>query len=340
MVRSDFIIKYNPETDTTTDISYKILYSIFIKRRIKAKKPAITFIGGDSGEGKSLTVIALQTALLKLQGLDIKEYLNVINVYTPLQYPEKLDRLLFDKKYKKINMIGIHEARDVIKAKDWNNFVTQAVADVNAQSRSIKRLIVFIISQFIRDITTDIRYTLNFYCTVWRPVEKKARLYINVMWKDDTDLEKPKLRKRRLSGFLVYPNGKYKRYKPDYIEITKPPKEIIEAFEKADKAAKASIIKSKLNKLIKAIEANLGIENKKTDLMLEYYSKNYNNLKQIAKVNKAGKWKLNKDFKEMHSLTSSEALEFQALLNARLQKEQLDKLEISEKLTGEPDEQI
>lgn len=319
MVISDFVVKYNPATETAEDVAHKIIYSIFIKRRIKARKPAVVFVGGDSGEGKSYSVIALQKILLEMQGVDIRKCLNIINVYTPLEYPQKLDKILFDKEFKKVNIIAVHEARDVVKAKEWNSFVTQAVADVNAQSRSIKRLIVFITSQFIRDITTDIRYTLNYYCIVKRPIGSKARIYINIIWKDDRDLEKPKIRKRKLTGYLVYPNGRYKKYIPKYLEVTMPAKELREVFEQADRNAKEKIIKSKLNRLIKNIEASIGVESENVSKMVEFYAKNPENISSIGKrVASTNKWKVKKEFKEMHKLSKEEAAEFELLLNKKL----------------------
>ena len=195
---------------------------------------------------------------MEIQGLDIMDYVDVMNVYTPLEYSTKLNKILFYKAYKKANIFCIHEARTVVKAKLWHGFLAQAISDINAMSRSIKRICTIIISQFIRDITADTRYTLNLYCKISRPLGKPARLYINVMWKDDRDLEKPKLRKRKLSGYLIYPNGKYQRFIPKYFEMKKPSKAIIELFEKADKEGKTKIIRRKQDEVLKELKNDLG----------------------------------------------------------------------------------
>lgn len=319
MAFCDFVVRYDPETDSMEEVTKRILYSIYIKR-LKAHKPAITFIGGDSGEGKSWTVLRFEQLLLEIQGIDILSYVNAINIYTPLQYPEKMDKLLFDKELKKVNIIGMHEAREVVKAKMWQNFLPQAVADVNAMSRTVKRMALFIISQFIRDITNDIRYTLNYYAIVRRPKGKPARLYFNVLWKDDRDLEKPKLRKRKLSGYLVYPNGDYKRYVPSYFEMSKPPAEIIKAFEKADTEAKVGIIKNKLQKMIDELKTDIGEQSNKVTEMLKFYQSNPDSRNLIGRIYRS-RWRLKKEAREMHNLSREEALTFEREMGIWLKQE-------------------
>lgn len=313
MAYCDFVVKYNPEVDTQEELTKRIMYSVFIKR-IKSKKPVVIFIAGDSGEGKSYGGLKLEEVLCEVQGFDMTQYLHDINVYTPLQYPQKLNRLLFDKELKKVNIICMHEAREVVKAKLWHSFLNQSIGDINAMSRTVKRLIVIIISQFIRDIDTNIRYTLNYYAVMRRPKNKPSRMYLNVLWKDDRDLEKPHLRKRKLSGYLLLPNGKYKRHIPRYFEMSKPKKQNVELFEKADYESKASIIKKKINNLIKEMEADIGKENNKINLMVDWYLKHPENLRLIGNRNKRG-WKLKTEIKEMHDLTDFEKLEFEKKLN-------------------------
>lgn len=318
MAYCDFVVKYDPKKDTLRDISRRIIYSVFIGR-VRNNKPCVIFLGGESGDGKSFTGLTLQSEMMLAQGVDPKKYVSAMNIYTPLQYPEKINALLFDKELKKVNVLCVHEAREVVKAKLWASFLTQSIADVNAMSRSIKRLVIIIISQFIRDITTDMRYTLNYYCKVIRPKGRKARLYINVLWKDDSDLEKPKLRKRKLSGYLVYPNGVYKRYVPQYIELNKPDPEIVAQFEKDDYDSKAGIIKKKLSKLIKEMQADIGEQSNKVASMVEWYSTRSENIDLIGKRYK-GKLRVSKDFKDLHDMTVVEVKEFETKINEALIK--------------------
>lgn len=317
MGNQDFAVKYDPEKDSWDDVTKRIFYSLFIKRH-KAKKPTITFIGADSGEGKSMTYVKMAQMLLSIQGLNIRDFMDDINIYSPVEYPKKIEALLFDERLKKVNMVGIHEARDLINAKDYQNYLARTIADINAQSRSVKRLMIFIVSQFIRDITTDVRYTLTYYCKIHRPLGRKARLRIFKLWKDDRDLEKPKLRKKRIMGYLIMPDGSYRRYCPTYIEVSLPPKDIVEQFEKADTAAKSSILRRKIDKLVKEIESDLDLDNEKLDKMVSFYTTNQDSLKLIGRRGKRG-FKLNSEFKKMHDLTKQEQKDFKELLDKKLQ---------------------
>jgi len=328
MVVPDFFIKYDPKIHDSDYIARRILFTI-ITKRLKAHKPAVMFISGDSGEGKSLAALKVQEVLCEILGLNLIDVLEDINVFTPLEYPKKLDILLhpktkgFEKEREKMlkiaNILCVHEARTLITAKMWHNFVNQAIGDVNAMSRKIKPMCFMIISQFIRDISTDIRYTLNYYCKVTRPLQGKSKLYINVMWKDDRDLEKPKLRRRTLKGYLVYPSGKHRLFTPKYIELKKPSKDVEDLFDKLDFDSKGKIIHQKMEKMIKEMETQVGSDNKKVPAMVDWYIKNHEQLLLIGKYGKRG-FKPKKEIKDMHDLTSDEFKDFTTLLNNKMKE--------------------
>lgn len=328
MAFCDFVVRYDPDKEAPEVLTDRILYALVIKR-LKHHKPAVLFLCGESGEGKSFTGIRLQEKLLELQGLNLRDVLSDINVYVPIEYPQKLQKLLFPSKnekdkarakiLKKTNIICMHEAREVVRAKNWQSFLNQAIGDVNAQSRSIKRLCIMVVSQSIRDISTNIRYTLNYYCKVRRPLGKPARLYINVLWKDDRDLEKIKLRKRKLSGYIVGPDGRYRRYVPQYFIMSKPSKENVKEFEAQDLKAKMFSLRMKIRKLIKNMEDDMDIPAKKIDSMVDFYTKNTESLNLIGR-RRGNNWFVKKDVREMHDLSDDELKLFQEKLNKSLQK--------------------
>ena len=335
-MQSDFIIRYDPKTETQQDILKKIIKSLFINR-LSIRKPVICFIGGDSGEAKSSTAVKLMQIILSLQGQDIREYMtkedDVLNVYTPIQYPQKLQKILNEKKYKHINCIAIHESRDIIKAKMWHTFVATAIADVNAQIRQIKPLAIFIVSQFIRDITAEIRYTLTYYMTCYRNMDgRSATLHFYRMYKDDRDLENPKLKKRSFRGIIVYPDGTRRPYIFNNLRFTPPPKDLQDIFDTNDLAAKEKIIKGRLERLIKEMSLELQVGNPKIDAMIKYYSENPDSLRMIGrKAHK--KWKLKPEVVQMHDLNTTEFKEFEKGLNEALKNAQFkvtEKLEYAE----------
>lgn len=323
----DFCVKYDPNKDTSEDLSRRILYSLFVQP-IKQKKPRVIFISGDSGEGKSYSAIRLQELLCEIQNVDPLTNFESMNVFTPLEYPKKLDALLHDRKLKKVNILCMHEAREIIRAKNWHNFLTQAIADVNAMSRSVKRICFIIISQFIRDITSDVRYTLNYYCKMSR-TNKETRMYIQRVWKDDRDLEKPKLRKRKIFGFVVYPDGRRRRIRPSYLIIKKPNPELVKKFDELDTAAKSAIIRRKVNRLIADMEMELQGENKKIVDMATWYLSNPDKMLGIGKM-RGDKFVLDKKFNEMHDLNDKEKKEFVKILEQEMKKKGIIDKENSE----------
>lgn len=313
----DFLVKWDENPEIVTK---RILKSIILNR-LRNRKPAIMFISGDSGEGKSYSALRLQELLFEIEGLKLTDYLEACNVFYPIEYPKKLDALLFNKELRPVKILCMHEARTVIKAKLWYSFLNQAISDVNAMSRSVKRLCIMVISQFIRDISTDIRYTLNYYIKVHRPGGGKARLQIYVMWKDDRDLENPKLKKRRLTGYLIMPNGRHRRFTPLYLELNKPSEEAQELFEKLDTESKSTLLKRKMDKLIDEMEKEMGVETNKINKMVDHYMKNDETLMLIAK-RKGRRWILTKEAQQMHALQNNELKEFEEKLNLAFKKKQ------------------
>jgi len=313
----DFLVKFDPAVDSSEDLTKRILYSLFVMP-IKQKKPRVIFVSGDSGEGKSYAAIRLQEILCEIQGVDPIANFEAMNVFTPLEYARKLDALLHDKKLKKVNILTVHEARELIRAKNWHSFLSQAIADVNAMSRSIKRLCFIIISQFIRDIAPDIRYTLHYYVAMKRN-GSDTRMYLSRVWKDDRDLEKPRLRKRKIFGYVVYPNGKRRKIRPNYLIIRKPNPILTDMMDKLDTEAKASIIRRKLNRLVADLEMDLQGENKKIVDMVAFYIAKPDKMLGIGKV-VGDQFKLDKKFKEMHDLNKVETGEFVKMLEQEMRK--------------------
>lgn len=309
MAFCDFVVKFNPEVDTAEDVAKRIIYSVWVKR-IHHNKPVTIFLGGDSGEGKSMTAVKLQETIGEMVGFDAQAHLAAMNVMTPLEYPQKLEALLHDKALKKVNIITIHEAREVVRAKNWQSFMVQAIADVNQQARQIKPLMTVVVSQFIRDISADMRYTLQFYCIARRPKGKKTRLYINVLWKDDRDLEKPRLRKRKLSGYLKYPDGRMQRFVPTFLEMSLPSKESQEALKRLDREAKVDIVRGKMQRLVDEMKAEANLRTDKVKAMLEFYGKNQEQLSSIGKRYR-GSWRMTPEARTMHGIDIAEAKRFE-----------------------------
>lgn len=321
--RCDFRVRIDPAIDTQESITKKIFYSLFIENRLRADKPCVIFIGGDSGEGKSSATLRFQEILSEIQGWPLAPYLADLNIVSPLEYATKMDNLMDAEKcprLKKQNVVTFHEARLIVSSKKWQDFLTQAVNEVNTLSRAIKPMLTLIVSQFVRDITTDTRYTLQFYGTVSRSAGKSAKLYLRRVWKDDRDIDNPKLRKRKISGYLIYPDGKHQRYIIPYFSMSKPSKEVAEEFHKMDIAAKAPILRQRLEKMTQAMQSELGMKNTRIEGMLDWVG---NDTEKIASMGKLwhGKWRMKKESASMLGLSKTEIKDFEERLHQKLKQE-------------------
>lgn len=317
----DFVVYHDETEESPRDLALKIFYSVFIVR-IQENMPCTIFINGNSGTGKSISGgLKMQQILMMLQGItDIKPYLDVMNVYTPFEYPQKIQKLLFDKDFKDINIICIHESRELVNAKKWQDFLTQSVASVNAMSRSVKRMITIFISQFIRDVSNDIRNTLDFYITMTRPRGMKSRMTIYKFWKDDRDPDRPRLCKRRLFGYIVNPKtGVRTPFCPTHFEIDMPEREIVETFELQDRLAKTEIIKKKTDKLINEMKRDIGIDVDRIDELVKYYSADPMRLAIIGR-NTPGGFKVRPDTQKLHDMSNAHFKKFEVNLLKSLEK--------------------
>jgi ABC-type dipeptide/oligopeptide/nickel transport system ATPase component len=267
-ITPDFVVKYDPKTETQEDLSRRI-WKVLVNKRMHGKKPTVIGVFGGSGEGKSHTALTIQKMTMENEGVEFKRYIEDINVYTPIQYPTKINKLLYDKSLKDVNCICMHEAREIISANNWRSFLNQAIGDVNAMSRVIKRLCIIIVSQSIRDISQNIRLTLTYYCTVNRGFGKRVSLKIYKIYVDESDLDNPKLKKRNIRGVVILPDGSRKLLFPTF-EFKDIDKDIADIFDTADFEAKSHIFKNKIKKLIDEMKKEIGDTNERVDEVVKY----------------------------------------------------------------------
>lgn len=312
----DFSVRWDRRTDSGTDLIKKIIYSIIV-RRLKSKKPVTIGIFGGSGEGKSWAALRIQEIVLEIYGFALRDYLKNINVYVPPEYPKKIDGILYDKKLRKINMLCVHESRELVKAKMWNSWLNETISDVNAVSRSVKRICFIFISQYVKDVDPKVRRTLNYYIKCKRPTGEKTRLDINILYEDDADIEKPRIKKRGLRGYVTDNNGRRRLWVPKYIEVAKPSKEITEEFEAQEYEAKGMILRHKIEKLIAQMNIEYGQESPKVEAMVEHYINNPESMRLIGKFSR-GKWKASPNFKRMHELSEMDCELFLTRLTEKM----------------------
>jgi len=314
----DFIIDYD---DNSKVMGENILQNITVNR-LKANKPCIIFIGGDSGEGKSSLGLKIVDAVNKKYNINTVDVLNDVVVYLPVEYLKKLDNILHWKKkgredLKDVHVLMVDEAREVVRARDWYTFINRAIADCNAMSRRIKPLVLIIISQFIKDIDSAIRYTLTYYVECQRPLSGRTRVTFERIWKNTYDLERPKLCKRPLVGFVKSGNSMSKFY-PRF-EANMPSREIWKKYDEENFRAKSVILRKRMEETINKMEKQINVFDRVASLV-KFFMENPDQVTNIVDT-RYKNFRLHKDFKKRYDLTKTETEEFKDRLEAEMKKQ-------------------
>lgn len=284
--------------------------------RIKANKPCIVFIAGDSGEGKSETALKLGEIIAQAESTDIETFLTKQVIYTPFEYAEKFKWMMFSKEAKKKHILIFMEARELIKAKLWYDLINQSISDVNALSRTIKPIIFILTSQDTDDIIKDVRKTINYYGWVSRPAGEHVRLSLYKLWKNRF-IENPKTRQKTLKGLVRQPDGSFKSIEISRFFITRPSKELRDRFKILDRKAKTDIILKKLEVMQMIIEREKP-KFTKLEQLVETVMREQSLMNYVVKRTRAGGIKVRPEFKELYGLSVQELKEFQKILLNKL----------------------
>jgi len=307
--RLDFWVNHD-EDNSKQAIS--ILDYAFIER-IRRHKQTVLVLTGDPGEAKSSISQALTEKLLAYKGIDYAPFVNDVTVYTPLEFPEKENKLLYDKRLKDISIMIIDEARLVVKAKNWHEFLNQAIADVFALQRRVKQLFLIIVTQDLDDVDKDVRRLITFWGECYRPLHGPAELHLSKFYKDTSKPAKIELKKRALRGMVVYPDGRQKLDFPSQFIFKMPSKQVWETYDKENYKAKGAIIKKRLAALVEKLTKQYGQEQKsRSSVLLKHFMKpeKYQELMFHFKITQKGKYKLKDGAAEVLGLTKEDIPEF------------------------------
>jgi len=298
-------------TTNQQKLAVKILDYTFLER-IRRFKQTVLVLTGDPGEAKSSISQALTEKLLENKGMDYTPYVNNVTVYTPLEFPEKEHDLLYNKKYKHIPIMIIDEARLVVKAKNWHEFLNQTIADVFALQRRVKRIFLIIVTQDLDDIDKDIRRLVTYWGECYRPLHGPAELHISKFYKDTSKPAKIELKKRALRGIIEYPDGRRQLDFPSTFIFKMPSKQIWDTYDKENYKAKGAIIKKRLNDFVEKMKKQYGQEKSRTDVLLKHYltPEKYSQLMFHFHVTKKGNYKLKPNAMKVLGLRKDEIEEF------------------------------
>lgn len=333
---TDFTIA-NAEKYTPEQLTREIFKHIFVNR-IKANKPCVIVLTGQSGEGKSWDALKIGEVIGELSGFNFTQHLSDCFVYTPLEYPTKMKRLLEAPELKQINLCTLDEARNVVSARTWQSFANQAIADIQATSRAVKPIITILITQSMGDIDLKMRKAVQYYAVCTRPIGKQARMRLYTLWTDDRDLGNITLRKRRVKGYLIM-NGRYVAFRPKEFIFSVPSKETTTKYEEESFKAKAKLIKYKLDQLLAEMQKEYKGLFSRVNAAVEFYMSHPQQLEEITKKVR-GKIKLSPDAKAMLGFTDNELSEFETKIKEAIVKMSMSSMDAQEKKVAEESKEL
>lgn len=307
----DFVVEW---CDDPFELSARILYALFVQP-LKGNMPCIVVCVAKSGRGKSYSVISMMDAIYTLMGIDLREYLTKSIIFNPIEYGEKTKALLYERSLKDLVFAQLDEARDLIGAKNWQKFINRVVPDVQATSRTIKPLTFFIVTQSILDVTKDVRRQIDYYAVFSRKKHGPAKMKLYEIYIDDRDVERPKLKKRRVYG-IIRKDGIPLRTFPVFV-FKRPRKELVDQYEPLNFEYKTAYIRRRLEELMQSLKKSLTTETEKVEAMVGFYVSNPNYLGNIVKM-RGQKLHLVKDIRKLHDLTEVEEKMFKEKLEKRL----------------------
>ena len=304
-----------------------ILINLFIKK-IKAGMPLFISIVGKSSSGKSAFSILIQDIMYRANNLDYIDYVEQTILIKPDQYSKKVKEML-DKKnkhMKKAFTLQTDEAKFLINSESWGSFRNKAIRTITATSRAIKPIIFIIIAQLMRDIDKATRLSLDYYFEISRSPGVSPRVIPYVLYEDTTDIEKVKIKKRRLQAVIVYPNGTRKKVLPVF-RPKMPRKELYGKYNSFEVTSKQEEIFKLLDELDRDIEKLSGDYSAKVKEFAAHLIANPVELEKLGQF-KRGKWKVSKETMKKYNYTSNQIKLVEELIQKKFNEKNKESMEV------------
>lgn len=296
----------------------KEILKVLTLHRIKGNKPCIIFIEGKSGEGKTVASVKLIEVIRGFVEQQLNETLDIEKqyVYTPFEYPDKLEWILKSPEAKDKHVLVFGEARNLVKAKTWFSVINQSIGDINAMSRGIKPLIFIVISQNIKDIEKDTRFTIDYQVKCSRVIGQNSKIrWYRVFMTDN--IENPRLRKRRVTGTIIL-DGKSYKITLKTITVTMPNKELMEQVDSLDREHKLKIIMKKLDKMRKVLRKELP-RGTRLEEIADNIIKEQGALNLVIRRGKGGTMKVRREIQKVYDFSEQDFRDFEKILREKLQ---------------------
>lgn len=301
-----------------------VLNHLFI-RRIKAGIPVFIAIVGRSSSGKSAFSILMQDILYKVRGLDYMDYVEDTILIQPSQYSKKVKEILDkkNKKMKKAFTLQTDEAKFLINSESWASFRNKAIRTITATSRAIKPLLFLVIAQLMRDIDKPTRMSLDYYFEIKRVPGQPPKVTPYVLYEDTDDIEKVKVKKRRLQVVVVYPNGARRKVLPIF-RPRMPRPELYGKYNAFEVKAKQEEIFKLLDDLDKDIEKLSGDYSAKVKEFAQHLIDNPAELEKLGEF-KRGKWRMTKDSMTKYNYTRNQFQMIEEIIHKKFSEDTTQK---------------
>jgi hypothetical protein len=205
-------------------------------------------------------------------------------------------------------------------SKDWANITNRAVNFINNMSRAIKPLLIIIIAQSLKQVDSQLRQTVNFYMPVRRSYNKPAKAKLYKFYINERDLEKPKLQKQLVRGYIVN-NGQKEYIELTDIEFPKVRQCIWDIYKKDMIDSKSKLLEAEFDKLANAlIDKNEDKHQERINNLTKFLWSNKYILSNFAKFSRK-KWSLKNEFVDNFMVTDSEKKQIETQLKEKVNKE-------------------
>lgn len=301
-----------------------IIIQLFLKK-IKAGMPIFIALVGKSSSGKSFFGMLIQDILYRAIGEDYVTHLKRSMLLKPDKIVPQVKEILDGKidNSKKTFTLQTDEAKFIIGSQHWNSFRNKAIRTITATSRSIKPMIFIVVAQLMRDIDKSTRLSLDYYFEIKRSPQGRPTIVPFVLYEDTSDLEKVKVKKRRLRIGIQHKNGSVSEVLPVF-RPEMPRKEVIDAYKSFEVGTKKEEIFKLLDELDKDAKKISGDYESEIKDFANYLLENPAELEKLGRY-KNGKWVVSKDTQIKYNYTANQFKQIEKFISEKAQDYNDDK---------------
>jgi len=319
----DFQVKWQGDAISTANEIIKHL----IVNPLRSGMPITVALVGKSRVGKSVFAILIQDIIYKEYGDDFLDILEHVVLIKPVDYAAKVKSILKGDTpiHKRCRTLQMDEAKFLINSDDWQSLRNKTIRTVAATSATIKPIAFFIIAQMLGDIDSKTRRTIDYLFTITRSPGQKPKVVPYTFYEKIDDLDRVKIKPRRLTGLVEYPNGKFVQYTPTFRPAL-PRQELLDKYHSFEAPDKRDEIFTLLDDIEKEANTLSGKDKLKLKEFAEYLVKNPDKLQEAGMLNKKGVWKFSKDALGRYNYSSKEFKDIEFFVEKSFEEKRLKEL--------------